>query len=196
MSRSILEEEREWLEQNQVKWKKYRDEQAKLAASSMGDGTGYGLVYLAEQEILTAARIAEIQARIKMGNLIPFSLADWPAASPQENAEDEDLSIYEMQVRLRRDVKIARAKLEQVFAELVGKVKDDDVDEALTESQNAWEEYCKKQSEFAASYYGGGNIYHIIYMNEEVELITDRIAALQKELDRIKEREKEESSEG
>lgn len=63
-SRLLDEEELEILEKSQKKWKTYRDEQAALAASGWEGGTGYGLVYLTEQEVLTAARIAEIQSRL------------------------------------------------------------------------------------------------------------------------------------
>jgi uncharacterized protein YecT (DUF1311 family) len=69
-----------------------------------------------------------------------------------EGDGDEFLSQLEMNMRADGNVRVAKAKLEQVYNELAYRLEDKER-EALEESQKAWEEYSTKHAEFSASTY-------------------------------------------
>jgi uncharacterized protein YecT (DUF1311 family) len=102
-----------------------------------------------------------------------------------EEGGDEFLSQFEMNMRADGNVKIAKAKLDQVYNELVYKLEGRER-EALEESQKAWEEYCTKHAEFSASSYEGGTIYPLIYLSALESLVVERTALLKGELDEIR----------
>lgn len=102
-----------------------------------------------------------------------------------EKDEGEFLSQAELNMRADGNLKIAKAKLEQVINELSFKI--DDVErEKLMQSQRAWENYSIEQSEAASISYRGGSIYPLIYLSELESLTVERAARLQAELDELR----------
>jgi uncharacterized protein YecT (DUF1311 family) len=102
-----------------------------------------------------------------------------------KSGDDEFVSQFEMNMRADGNVKIAKAKLEQIFYELSYKLENKER-EALEESQKAWEEYSSKHAEFSASSYEGGSIYPLIYLSTVESLVVERTAWLKSELDEIR----------
>lgn len=99
--------------------------------------------------------------------------------------DDEFLSQFEMNMEADGNVRIAKAKLEQVYNELSYKVEGKEK-EALEESQKAWEDYSTKHAEFSASSHEGGSIYPSIYLIMLESLVVERTALLKSELDEIR----------
>lgn len=102
-----------------------------------------------------------------------------------EENRDEVLSQFEMNMRADGNVKIAEAKLEQIYKELSFKVRNKER-EALEASQKAWEKYSRKHAEFTASSYESGTIYRLIYLSALESLVVERTALLKSELDEIR----------
>ncbi len=67
-----------------------------------------------------------------------------------EGGNEEFLSQGELNMRADGNVKIAKAKMEQVLNELLFDLEGEEK-EFLQESQKAWETYSKREAEFAAS---------------------------------------------
>ncbi len=95
------------------------------------------------------------------------------------------LSQFEMNMRADGNVKIAKAKLEQIYQELSFRLENKER-EALEESHKTWEEYSRKHAEFSASSYEGGSIYPLIYLSTLESLVVERTALLKSELDEIR----------
>lgn len=88
-------------------------------------------------------------------------------------------------MRADSNLKIAKAKLDQVINELSFKI--DEVErEKLMQSQAAWENYSVEQAEAASISYRGGSIYPLIYLSELESLTVERAARLQAELDELR----------
>jgi uncharacterized protein YecT (DUF1311 family) len=102
-----------------------------------------------------------------------------------EKDNDESLSQFEMNMRADGNVRIAKAKLEQVYNELSYKLENKEKP-TLEESQKAWEEYSTRHAEFSASSYEGGSIYPVIYLSALESLVVERTALLKSELDEIR----------
>jgi uncharacterized protein YecT (DUF1311 family) len=102
-----------------------------------------------------------------------------------EEKNDGFLSQFELNMRADGNVKIAKAKLEQVYNELSFKLEAKEK-ETLEGSQKAWEEYSRKHAEFSASSYEGGSIYPLIYLSTLESLVVERTALLKSELDEIR----------
>lgn len=102
-----------------------------------------------------------------------------------EKDNDESLSQFEMNMRADGNVRIAKAKLEQVYNELSYKLENKEKP-TLEESQKAWEEYSTRHAEFSASSYEGGSIYPLIYLSALESLVVERTALLKSELDEIR----------
>ena len=82
-----------------------------------------------------------------------------------EKDQGEFLSQAELNIRANSNLKVAKAKLEQVINEL--SLKIDDIErEKLMQSQRAWENYSTEQAEAASISYRGGTIYPLIYFRQ------------------------------
>ena len=102
-----------------------------------------------------------------------------------EENHDEFLSQFEMNLRADGNVKIAQAKLEQIYKELSFRLENKERT-LLEASQKAWEQYSHKHAEFTASSYEGGSIYPLIYLSAVESLVVERTALLKSELDEIR----------
>lgn len=102
-----------------------------------------------------------------------------------EKRDGEFLSQAEMNLRADANLKISRAKMEQILTELSFKLDGFERD-AMYESQKIWEAYSLKQAEAESASYMGGSIYPLRYLSELESLTVERAARLQSRLDELR----------
>ncbi len=142
---------------------------------------------LAGQKISVEDLHALEQSLVRRGSQKEVYIGDLrkELSSVSDENNDEFFSNWEMKIRASGNVKIAEAKLEQIFEELSFKLGKEEKG-VLEKSQKAWEIYSRKQAEFAAGSFRGGTGESLVYMLELESLIVDRVASLQSMLDEIR----------
>jgi len=130
-----------------------------------------------ENALLNKSLAQEKHREELQGNLIALTVG----------GDDAFLSQAGLNMRAKGNVKIAEAKMEQVLNELLFELEGEER-ELLQKSQKAWEAYCKRESEFAASGYTGGTMYPLAYLSGLEVLVVDRTALLQSHLDQVRSR--------
>ena len=139
---------------------------------------------LAPEDMMTLERVLLGKAKTIATNI---ETIEGRARPLTEKKGGEFLSQAELNMRADANLKLAKAKMEQVLTELSFKLEDPER-EALTTSQKAWEAYSHSHAGAESSIYRGGTIYPLIFLSELESLTVERAARLQARLDELRRR--------